>query len=149
MVERRVGRRKQQTGCQTQKPQWSHSHPADGCAGVPAVNGRSVVSAESINRVVEVTAALLGTVSSFVLHDLWFYNALAVWKELRREDVRTSRRSNEKWDSGVFFLLPAEQQTEALLLLRELCVVETFSPFQHINQPFRLGFNVKMPPACD
>lgn len=52
---------------------------------------------------------MLGTVSSFVLHDLWFYNALAVWKEptvnkqLRREDVRTSRRSNEKWDSGVFF----------------------------------------------
>lgn len=50
MVERRAGRRKQQTGCQTQKPQWSHSHPADGCAGVPTVNGRSVVSAESINK---------------------------------------------------------------------------------------------------
>lgn len=146
MVERRVGRRKQQTGCQTQKPQWSHSHPADGCAGVPTVNGRSVVSAESINRVESVTAALLGTVSSFVLHDLWFYNAPAVWKEptenkqLRGEDVRTSRRSNEKWDSSVLFFL---------LLLRELCVVETFSPFQHIDQLFCSGFNVKMPPDCD
>lgn len=62
-------------------------------------------------------------------------------KELRREDVRTSRRSNEKWDSSVFFLLPAEQQTEV--------GVETFSPFQHINQLSCLGLNVKMPPACD
>lgn len=48
-----------------------------------------------------------------------------------------------------FFYFQPNNRLRLLLLLRELCVVETFSPFQHINQPFRLGFNVKMPPACD
>lgn len=51
MVGSRAGRRKQQTACQTQKPQWWRSRPADGCAGVPTVNRSPAVSAESINRV--------------------------------------------------------------------------------------------------